>query len=283
MLKEKINQLTNTPIYNKIKNFLMEDNQCMNVFWISCAFIFMSMFSLPSIISFTLFVYTVRSFNSTNANYLKKLLKFWCFSFLFYEGHKCLSYLITNNISIKLIEFMMAYYLLIHSREWFESKNLNNENSEESVFYIENMIQRVKQLYQINYLSLDFYIEYIVFLSRKYYLIKTYIDNSKRYIMGKFEKTQDKIEEEVSNSMEESSTGESKEEETLENEVIREKLPESESDSDSEAKSVNNIISKNDDQIIEEALKETFGESKDEKASDGIDEIDDDGFQIKSN
>lgn len=283
MLKEKINQLTNTPIYNKIKNFLLEDNHYMNIFWISCAFIFMSMFSLPSLISFTLFVFTVRSFNNTNSNYLKKLLKFWCFSFLFNEGHKCLSYLVPNNTSIKLIEFMMAYYLLINSREWFEGNNLSNDNSEESVFFIENMIQRVKQLYQINYLSLDFYIEYVVFLSRKYYLIKSYIDNSRKYIMDKFEKKENQKVEKVNDIMEESSTGESKEELVAENEIINEKLPESDSDSDSEAKSANNIISKNDDQIIEEALKETFGESKDDKPSDGIDEIDDDGFLIKSN
>ena len=255
----------------------------MNIFWISCAFIFMSMFSLPSLISFTLFVFTVRSFNNTNSNYLKKLLKFWCFSFLFNEGHKCLSYLVPNNTSIKLIEFMMAYYLLINSREWFEGNNLSNDNSEESVFFIENMIQRVKQLYQINYLSLDFYIEYVVFLSRKYYLIKSYIDNSRKYIMDKFEKKENQKVEKVNDIMEESSTGESKEELVAENEIINEKLPESDSDSDSEAKSANNIISKNDDQIIEEALKETFGESKDDKPSDGIDEIDDDGFLIKSN
>lgn len=265
MLSEKINQLTNTPIYNKIKNFLLEENHYMNVFWIFCAFLFMSMFSLPSLLSFTLFVISIKAFQNSDINYLKNLLKFWCFNFLVYEGHNCMIRVLGNTAFTKMIEFIIMYNLIIYSNDWFS----NGMTSNQSVFFVENMVDQVTKLYQINYLSLDFYTKFVFFLGKKYYLLSNYIRNTRKYIRGKFDKQSEMIEE--------VHTGEPKEEiqdEQVKKEEVKESLPESDDDSDQK--------------LLETILKETLETTElpdlpkgEESNKNCLDEIDDDEFVYK--
>jgi hypothetical protein len=279
MLAEKINQLTNTSIYNKIKNFLLSDNHFMNFFWIINAFILMSFISLPTILSFTLLIVSVKALNNASIVYTKNLIKFWCFNFIVYEVYNCMTYFIGKNIFTKIIEFVSLYFLLNYSYEWFTSANMENNTS---IQFIESTLAQVKKLYQVNYLSLDFITNFIVFISQKYHLLSNYFGLFTQYFSRKVEK--ETHEEEAREESREESHGEEAREESydeVDNETtgsftqkldnpVKELLPISD-DSDTDSDDNDD----NDDKILEEALKELCRDKT-------IDDIDDE-FIIKRN
>jgi hypothetical protein len=274
MLAKKINQLTNTSIYNKIKNFVLSDNHFMNFFWIINAFIFMSFISLPTILSFTLFIVSVKALNNSSIVYIKNLIKFWCFNFIIYEVYNCMTYFIGKNILTKIIEFVTLYFLLNYSYEWFTDTNMENNTS---IQFIESTLAQVKKLYQVNYLSLDFTTSFIIFISQKYHLLSNYFRLFTQLFSRKVheedheevheevhEEDHEEDHEEVDNESHDEITGSGKQE--LDN-PIKELLPVSD-DSDTNS-------DKNDDKILEEVLKEMY-------RNESIDDIDDE-FIIKRN
>jgi hypothetical protein len=182
MLKMKITDIHSNGFFLSSSNRLQKDDSLINLFWVFLSMGIITVFGLPNILPFILFILSTKVLSNLNTyiltkeqkiNLLLNLVKFWSFSYLVCQILRSFDYFFNNCIINIGLDVLTSFYLVKYSYDWFKNNNMivtdkdKSTELEGSVNIVDKVLSKVTVLYNINKLSLNFVLNGFIYIIDK--------------------------------------------------------------------------------------------------------------------